>query len=259
MTTLLFVNQNVDCRFREKYHPQESLPYRLTLLSTKHSLLPPFLTSLAEGQFDDASFDDPLPESLAATWPDQGDRQEQRDETLKKLMRKAWESPEGKDDLGRKLFVRMVPGSMSRAKFEEFCKQAEGYESVQLSEPNPRNQMARLGWITFAEGTDLSKALEALNNKTFENHEFKLLIHELQPIRFRSAPPEANRPARLRRDLELIRKLAEALETECKELAAKGGVDEPVEWGVGEKIEERAKEAVALEPEEKGKDMALAL
>ncbi|KXS11157.1 hypothetical protein M427DRAFT_443652 [Gonapodya prolifera JEL478] len=206
--------------FREKYHPVDSLPLRLSVARLKSSLLTTFLSDLSSGAFDDASFDDPLPESLAATWPDQGDRQDARDETLRKIMRRAWESPEDPADRDRKVFVKSVPAGMSREKFNEFCSQAENFSAAHLSEPNPRQQMMRLAWLTFVKGTDVNRAIEALNNRTFEGHEFKVAPHEMQPVRFRSAPEAANRPARLRRDLELVRKLAETLEREARDVVA---------------------------------------
>ena len=47
----------------------------------------------------------------------------------------------------------------------QLCQQIPGFKYLELSEPRPEKKMVRIGWIVCHEGSDMTVALEAINEK----------------------------------------------------------------------------------------------
>ncbi|KAJ1340709.1 hypothetical protein BSLG_004803 [Batrachochytrium salamandrivorans] len=120
------------------------------------------------------------------------------------------------------LFIKGVSLSTKRSDIIEVCQKVDGFKYLALTDPRVDKKMSRLGWVVFEDSTDLSKALEILDNTTAGGQTIHLAINQTVVKRQHALPMEMCRPERLLQDLELAKKLAIVLDSECKFLEGMG-------------------------------------
>ncbi|KAJ3176671.1 hypothetical protein HK101_010391, partial [Irineochytrium annulatum] len=221
--------------FREKYHPVDCVPLKQEVNSRKRAFFPKFMDDLNAGKLDDISFDEyTSPESASGAGEVAVAASEVKEDAGG--VAESMETDDKKDDAApahqaqigvphhpsvvemkiSALFIKSVPPTVKRAQLVECCKQVEGFTHLVLSDPRTDKKFYRLGWIVFADGTDMEKAHADLNQKKIDDFVLNLALHNAQPLRTRLLPSEFSTAERLAHDLENARRLIKALDQEAE-------------------------------------------
>ncbi|KAJ1675794.1 hypothetical protein EV182_000562 [Spiromyces aspiralis] len=192
--------------FIERYDPDKQEERRQEINSRKLPQLEAFLKDLRSGELDGISMDAPP------------DLPSDRDMHFKTSNRDPFDIPEtadgdGDDEDTNTLFIRTVPPSVPRTAIEDECKKLEGFQYMTLSIPNAARNFHRYGWVKFKPGSDLDKALEALNTLRIDEFQFHFSKHRANSSAvYRLTPDVANTPDQLRHDLQLLKDAVKTLD-----------------------------------------------
>ncbi|KAI9319051.1 hypothetical protein BX666DRAFT_2025391 [Dichotomocladium elegans] len=218
-----FFNSNKDKQwFLEKYHPTASRERLADMKKRRQQNLKQFMSDLNEGKYDDVDYDAPAAkvESTSAT------DKEPMEELSMSTSAPVADKPTGTSSSGtsavdqeyeNQLVIKTVPPTIARQRIIEMCSEVEGFEYLVLSEPSPSKKFHRIGWIHFKEGTDMQKALDALDNRKVDDFVFHLAMNPKNSQQKRTSKvtfEAASTLRRLQKDLDQAKDLSNVLESE---------------------------------------------
>ncbi|KAI9295272.1 hypothetical protein K502DRAFT_365125 [Neoconidiobolus thromboides FSU 785] len=216
--------------FQEKYHPDYLKEYKQKLKLERMKAYEKFTTDLKEGVYDDICFDVPkaaLPdislelsvkkevkeeeEGPKLEKKEDGEEETKKEEVVGEIREENNDDKIDIEDLPA-LFIKSIPPSISKAQILEVCKKADGFRYLMLGEPNMLKRFHRIGWVFFEMGTDLDKALEAVDKTNVD--EFTLYFGKhLQKSSLRTANEISNTARRISIDSLQVQKLVKYYET----------------------------------------------
>ncbi|KAJ1653516.1 hypothetical protein IWQ61_006372 [Dispira simplex] len=210
-----FTTHKDDDWFRERYHPDRRREHALFVKPYKLRAYQTFTEELRQGALDSLCLDE-APRGAgdyAGAKISSGDEgnsvhpyQDQPNDTCM-------------------LFIRTIPPSISRKQVEELCATAEGFQHVTLGEPNPAKKFHRFGWVKFAKGTNMTKAMATLDQTKLDEFQFHFGYHRANnTTRSRYAPEMCNSLERLKKDLDQCQRLVSHFDQETND----SPLEEPV-------------------------------
>jgi len=201
-----FAAHKLDEWFLEKYHPTPRTKRDQEKAGESKAALAIFTQDLAQDKYASLTLDDPELKAHSGTG-DSGD-QLLHDEDMV-------EQGEAQGDRqSHILFIKTVPPNLKRAQIVELCQKVPGFVRLELSEPNPAKKFFRVGWVTYAESTDITEAHAQLNDTRVEAFEFHFGIFKASTAKNLKIPPVSSTEDRTKKDFFLIKKLVALLDRE---------------------------------------------
>ena len=113
------------------------------------------------------------------------------------------------------LFIKTVHSNQTRSALEATFKNVPGYQYLALSDPSPKKQYARVGWIQFAASTDMEHALKVLNKVTIGGFQLNM-VRNTEPFigRARYTPSLSCTLDRMKHDCDQAKQMAIRLEND---------------------------------------------
>jgi len=199
--------------FLEKYHPILRKERGKIKETYSKNALAAFIADYQSGKFEGLNLTDNS-SSLGDKKEDLIQVESVQDSHDDDMLEEGGESAGNTGEQMRVLFIKSVPPNIKRAQIEEFCKKVPGFQRLELSEPNPLKKFHRVGWVTFDEGTDMNNAYKELNNGKIDSFEIHLGIYHNATRKNLKIPAITSTEQRMRKDLDLIRRLADVLNRE---------------------------------------------
>eukprot|EP00005_Dracoamoeba_jomungandri_P011337 CAMPEP_0174272846 /NCGR_PEP_ID=MMETSP0439-20130205/52543_1 /TAXON_ID=0 /ORGANISM="Stereomyxa ramosa, Strain Chinc5" /LENGTH=651 /DNA_ID=CAMNT_0015363639 /DNA_START=528 /DNA_END=2483 /DNA_ORIENTATION=+ len=117
------------------------------------------------------------------------------------------------------IFIKSIPRLCSRAELKEVFNKVEGFVKLILSEPDPRNDFIRVGWVIYDNQGSCKMTLHKYNGYRMNSFDLNLTMNKpaggnSENKRIKVAPPEADSDERVAKDAEQSSKLLRLLDSE---------------------------------------------